>query len=58
MIDASLVRRLVATQFPEWAELSIQPVAPGGFDNRTFRLGEQMLVRLPSAVPYAPQVER
>jgi len=58
VIDASLVRRLVATQFPEWAELSIQPVAPGGFDNRTFRLGEQMLVRLPSAVPYAPQVER
>src|SRR5947208_5254897 len=58
VIDASLVRRLVAAQFPEWAELPIEPVAPGGWDNRTFRLGEQMLVRLPGAESYASQVER
>lgn len=57
-IDISLVRRLVATQFPQLADLPIQPVALGGWDNRTFHLGEQMLVRMPSAAPYAAQVEK
>jgi len=27
VIDASLVRRLIACQFPQWKELSIDPVA-------------------------------
>jgi aminoglycoside phosphotransferase (APT) family kinase protein len=57
-IDADLARRLVASQFPAWTHLSIEPVNPGGWDNRTFRLGERMLVRLPSAAPYAAQVEK
>ena len=39
-IDTALVRRLLAAQFPEWANLPIRPVMPGGWDNRTFRLGE------------------
>ncbi|MCZ2838387.1 aminoglycoside phosphotransferase family protein [Modestobacter sp. VKM Ac-2985] len=55
-IDVPLVRRLVASQFPEWAHLPVVPVEPGGWDNRTFRLGAEMLVRLPSAEPYAAQV--
>jgi aminoglycoside phosphotransferase (APT) family kinase protein len=45
--DASLVRRLVVAQFPEWADLSIQPVRSGGTDNALYRLGEHMVVRLP-----------
>jgi aminoglycoside phosphotransferase (APT) family kinase protein len=57
-IDVSLVSRLVATQFPEWANLPIRPVECGGWDNRTFHLGEQMTVRLPSAAAYALQVEK
>jgi aminoglycoside phosphotransferase (APT) family kinase protein len=57
-IDDVLVRRLVAGQFPMWADLPILPVIPGGCDNRTFRLGEGMLVRLPSAAHYAEQVEK
>ena len=57
-IDAALVRRLVATQFPRWAHLPVTPVAFGGWDNRTFHLGEQMTVRLPSAAAYALQVEK
>jgi aminoglycoside phosphotransferase (APT) family kinase protein len=57
-IDVSLVRRLVAAQFPEWADLPIRPVASGGWDNRTFHLGEHMSVRLPSAAPYALQVAK
>lgn len=58
VIDASLVRRLVNAQFPQWVDLPIRPVVHGGWDNRTFHLGEQMLVRLPSAQRYASQVER
>lgn len=57
-VDASLVRRLVSTQFPQWAHLPIRPVELGGWDNRTFHLGERMTVRLPSAAAYALQVEK
>lgn len=57
-IDAALVRRLVAAQFPQWASLPLRPVMPGGWDNRTFRLGEAMSVRLPSAEGYMAQVEK
>ena len=56
IIDEELVRRLVASQFPYWAQLPVRSVANGGWDNRTFRLGEQMLARLPSAAGYEPQV--
>ena len=57
-IDAPLVRRLVAAQFPWWAHLPVEPVQFGGWDNRTFHLGEEMSVRLPSAQGYAAQVEK
>jgi len=57
-IDVRLVERLVAEQFPQWADLSVRPVALGGWDNRTFHLGDEMLVRLPSAGAYVPQVEK
>ncbi|PZM12047.1 aminoglycoside phosphotransferase [Rhizobium tubonense] len=57
-IGVALVARLVATQFPRWAHLPITPVSSGGWDNRTFHLGEQMTVRLPSAEQYALQVEK
>lgn len=50
------MRRLVAAQFPQWAELPIAPVELGGWDNWTFRLGDGMSVRLPSAERYAAQV--
>ena len=57
-IDASLVRRLVATQFPQWADLPVRPVQFDGWDNRTFRLGDDLSVRLPSAEGYASQVAK
>jgi aminoglycoside phosphotransferase (APT) family kinase protein len=53
-----LVRRLVAAQFPEWAGLPIRPVSEEGWDNRTFHLGSEMSVRLPSAESYALAVEK
>jgi aminoglycoside phosphotransferase (APT) family kinase protein len=45
--DADLVARLLAGQFPHWAHLPIRPVASGGTDNALYRLGDDMVVRLP-----------
>jgi aminoglycoside phosphotransferase (APT) family kinase protein len=56
IINETLVRQLVTDQFPQWKDLLIQPVAHQGWDNRTFRLGDHMLVRLPSAEEYVRQV--
>ena len=58
IIDASLVRQLVDAQFPRWSDLPVEPVEMGGWDNRTFHLGEHMTVRLPSAEGYVAQVEK
>src|SRR5688572_14856311 len=57
-IDENLVRRLVRAQFPQWASLPIRAIEHGGWDNRTFRLGDDMSIRVPSAAAYAPQIER
>ncbi|MEM6704446.1 MAG: aminoglycoside phosphotransferase family protein [Acidobacteriota bacterium] len=55
-IDEALVRRLVAEQFPQWQDETVEQVLPGGHDNRTFRLGRELSVRLPSAETYAAHV--
>ncbi|HET9840991.1 MAG TPA: aminoglycoside phosphotransferase family protein [Nocardioides sp.] len=57
-VTEDLTRRLVAAQFPQWADLPIRRVASEGWDNRTFHLGAEMSVRLPSAAPYALAVEK
>jgi aminoglycoside phosphotransferase (APT) family kinase protein len=57
-ITTALASRLVAGQFPQWADLPVTRVEPDGNDNMTFRLGEEMSVRLPSADRYAPQVDK
>lgn len=46
-IDAALVRRLVDTQFPQWAELPLELLDPAGSDHVIYRLGEELSVRLP-----------
>jgi aminoglycoside phosphotransferase (APT) family kinase protein len=46
-VDVPLVRRLLAAQFPQWAELPIEPVTYGGTDNALFRLGSALVARLP-----------
>ncbi|CAL9311007.1 aminoglycoside phosphotransferase family protein [Streptomyces sp. SudanB52_2052] len=57
-IDAALVRRLIAAQFPQWSRLSVRPVEVDGWDNRTYRLGDTMTVRLPTAEHYVPAVAK
>jgi aminoglycoside phosphotransferase (APT) family kinase protein len=46
-IDVPLVRRLVAAQFPRWANLPIEPVPSSGTDNALYRIGDDMVARLP-----------
>jgi aminoglycoside phosphotransferase (APT) family kinase protein len=46
-IDEKLVRRLLAEQFPAWAALPLRRVEPDGTENAIFRLGDELVVRLP-----------
>lgn len=57
-ITPSLVRSLVSEQFSQWSELPIRPVEVQGWDNRTFRLGDRLTVRLPSADYYVDGLVR
>lgn len=57
-IDAELVSRLVAGQFPQWAGEAVRRVGKPGVDNSTFRLGDTMLVRLPRFERWVGQVTR
>jgi aminoglycoside phosphotransferase (APT) family kinase protein len=57
-IGAEQVAGLIEAQFPQWAHLPVTAVARGGWDNRTFRLGPDLVVRLPSAAEYALAVPK
>jgi aminoglycoside phosphotransferase (APT) family kinase protein len=57
-IDAALVGRLVAEQFPEWSGLPVKQVVSAGTDNAMYRLGGDMVVRLPRLPGGAGQVEK
>lgn len=57
-ISVSLVKKLIEEQFPKWKDLKITPVKNSGHDNRTFHLGTDMTIRLPSHQRYSPQIEK
>jgi aminoglycoside phosphotransferase (APT) family kinase protein len=57
-ITSQLVECLIGEQFPEWSHLAVAPVELDGNDNTTFRLGEGLSARLPSADAYVAQVEK
>ncbi|MEO6083242.1 MAG: aminoglycoside phosphotransferase family protein [Umezawaea sp.] len=46
-VDTALVAELIADQFPRWAGLPLVPVPSSGTDNRMFRLGDDLVARLP-----------
>lgn len=58
MPTLDLARKLIAEQFPEYASLPIVDVEKQGHDNRTYRLGEHMLIRMPTAADYALKVPK
>ena len=56
--NPDLVRRLLEAQFPRWADLRIEPVPSAGTDNALFRLGDDMVVRLPRIPSAAGQATK
>jgi aminoglycoside phosphotransferase (APT) family kinase protein len=57
-IDAGLVRKLVASQFPELAGLPVTEFASTGTVNAIYRLGDGLYARLPRLQRYARALER
>src|SRR5512132_2545090 len=57
-IDSSLVRRLLASQFRQWAELPIDRIEPTGTDNAIYRLGDDMVMRLPRVARTVATLEK
>ncbi|MFI5746931.1 aminoglycoside phosphotransferase family protein [Streptomyces sp. NPDC051644] len=57
-IDVSLVHRLIAEQSPQWAGLTVEQVDSAGTSNAMYRLGEEMVVRLPRTAGAAGDVEK
>ena len=53
-----LARKLIEEQFPEYASLLVVDVEKQGHDNRTYRLGEHMLIRMPTTAHYAFKVPK
>jgi len=53
-----LVRRLLADQFPRWAHLRVRAVPTSGTENAIFRLGDEMVVRLPYRPVPDDQIEK
>ncbi|MER6509480.1 aminoglycoside phosphotransferase family protein [Nonomuraea sp. NPDC001636] len=57
-IDAALVRRLVDTQFPQWAALPLRLLDPAGSDHVIYRLGDELSVRLPRHADAVGQADK
>ena len=57
-IDVDLVRRLLAAQFPQWAQLRLAAVPSAGTVNALYRLGDDMVVRLPRVERWAESIEK
>jgi aminoglycoside phosphotransferase (APT) family kinase protein len=57
-IDDELIRRLLRDQFPRWADLPLTRAPQFGTDNATYRLGANLVVRLPRFARWAEQVPR
>lgn len=57
-IDSALVERLLASQFPDLAGRTLRPVEPWGTDNAIWRLGDDLVLRLPRIHWATGQVEK
>ncbi|MFE4420289.1 aminoglycoside phosphotransferase family protein [Streptomyces sp. NPDC056817] len=56
--DDSLVLRLIAAQFPRWDGLPVRRIDSAGTSNVMYRLGGDMVVRLPRTAGAAEDVEK
>lgn len=57
MTDVALVRRLLADQFPQWARLPVDRVRSTGTDNAIYRIGDDLVARLPRIEAATTQVQ-
>ena len=57
-IDASLVRRLLAEQFPRWADVPIRAVRSTATVNAIYRLGDHLYARLPRVEVWARDLDK
>lgn len=46
-VSEELAARLLAAQFPKWADLALSPLGVAGSDNRMIRLGDGLVLRFP-----------
>lgn len=56
-VDEAVVTSLLQIQRPDWASLPLSP-AGAGTDNIMYRLGEDLLVRLPRTADKAPSLDK
>ncbi len=56
--SVSLVVQLLHAQFPQWASLPIEPARSAGTGNALYRLGDDMVVRLPRIPSAVDQVDK
>lgn len=57
-LDLALVCKAIHTQFPELNNCGVTPLLPGGWDNYTFRVGNSLIARIPSARRYVSKVDK
>lgn len=57
-IDDQLVTELLTSQFSKWSNLSLSRVSPDGTDHVMFKLGEDMVVRLPRILSASKNLKR
>ncbi len=57
-VDTALVRRLLAEQFPRYADLPVSMVRSTGTVNAICRLGQSLCVRLPRVAAWAGSLDR
>jgi aminoglycoside phosphotransferase (APT) family kinase protein len=56
-IDATVVRRLLEAQYPQWADLPISAVQSTGTVNAIYRIGDDLYARLPRLQKWAQGLE-
>ena len=57
-ITPQLAKKLIANQFPEYGHLPITEVTQQGHDNRTYRIDNDLLIRMPTDKTYALKVPK
>lgn len=57
-IDTEIVAALIRQQFPQYSDLSIKPIDSAGTDHAMYKLGSDMVVRLPRLAEAETQVHK